>query len=270
MSDTSQEKQGMSFLQHLEELRKALFRSVLWIVAGVCVVVYFHDFFVETIIMGPRRAEFITYQLFCKWSHFMGLGDALCMAPPQLKLQSTTMAGSMNADITVCLVGGIVIAFPFVFNHLWLFIKPGLRQKEIKAVRGIVFFVSLLFFLGVLFGYYILTPLSVQFLGNYQFSDVENNATVLSYLKLTTSLALGTGLLFQLPVVIYFLAKIGMVTAAFLKKYRRHAFVVNLVLAAIVTPPDVTSQMIVALPILLLYEISIRICMRIEKNRVQI
>lgn len=270
MSTEEQQSQGMSFLQHLEELRKMLFRALIWIVAGIVVVVFFHDFVVETIIMGPRRADFITYRLFCEWSHFIGLGDALCMAPPQLKLQSTTMAGTMNADITVCLVGGIVLAFPLVINQIWLFIKPGLRKKEINSVRGIVFYVSLLFFLGASFGYFLLAPLSVQFLGNYQFADVENNATVLSYLKLTTSLVLGTGLLFQLPVVIYFLAKIGMVSSAFLKKYRRHAFVVNLVLAAIVTPPDVMSQMIVALPILLLYEISIRICARIEKNRVEL
>ena len=134
-------------------------------------------------------------------------------------------------------------------------------------MNGIVFFVSLLFFLGVVFGYFVLAPLSIQFLGNYQFADVENNATVLSYLKLTTSLVFGTGLIFQLPILMYFLSKVGLVTATFLRKYRKHAFVVNLIIAAVLTPPDVTSQLLVALPILLLYEISILIAARVEKNQ---
>jgi sec-independent protein translocase protein TatC len=141
-----------------------------------------------------------------------------------------------------------------------------LREKEIKAVNGIVFYVSVLFFSGVAFGYFLLAPLSIQFLGNYEFADVENNATVLSYLKLTTSLVFGTGLIFQLPVLVYFLAKIGMITASFLKKYRKHAFVANLIVAAIITPPDVTSQLLVSMPILLLYEVSIFIAGRVEKK----
>jgi sec-independent protein translocase protein TatC len=160
----------------------------------------------------------------------------------------------------------MIIAFPFVFFQLWGFIKPGLKEREINAVRGIVFYVSTLFFAGVTFGYFLLAPLSIQFLGNYQFADVQNNATILSYLKLTTSLVFGTGLIFQLPVLIYFLSKIGLVSAAFLRKYRKHAFVINLIVAAILTPPDVTSQLLVALPIVLLYEISIIVASRTEKN----
>lgn len=174
----------------------------------------------------------------------------------------------MNADIVVCLIGGLILAFPFVFWQIWGFIKPGLRAKEINAVNGVVFFVSLLFFCGVAFGYFVLAPLSIQFLGNYQFADVENNSTVLSYLKLTTTLVFGTGLIFQLPVLMYFLTKIGIVSSAFLKKYRKHAFVVNLIIAAVLTPPDVTSQLLVSMPILLLYELSIFIAVRVEKNQV--
>lgn len=262
----AEEKKDMSFLEHLEELRKRLFRAVIGIVAGVIVIIYFHDFVVNDVIMGPRKADFITYRAFCAWSHRLGVGEQLCLTPPQLVLQSTTMSGNMNADILVCLVGGIILAFPFVFFQLWGFIKPGLREREINAVRGIVFYVSLLFFAGVAFGYYLLAPLSIQFLGNYQFADVQNNATILSYLKLTTSLVFGTGLIFQLPVLIYFLSKIGLVSAAFLRKYRKHAFVINLIVAAILTPPDVTSQLLVAMPILLLYEISIFVAARTEKS----
>jgi sec-independent protein translocase protein TatC len=262
----AEEKKDMSFLEHLEELRKRLFRAVVGIVLGVIVIIYFHDFVINEVIMGPRKADFITYRAFCSWSHQLGVGDQLCLEPPQLTLQSTTMSGNMNADILVCLVGGIIIAFPFVFFQLWGFIKPGLREREINAVRGIVFYVSLLFFAGIAFGYFLLAPLSIQFLGNYQFADVQNNATVLSYLKLTTSLVFGTGLIFQLPVLVYFLSKIGLVSAAFLRKYRKHAFVVNLIVAAVLTPPDVTSQLLVAMPILLLYEISIFVAARSEKT----
>jgi sec-independent protein translocase protein TatC len=265
--EMAEEKKDMSFLEHLEELRKRLVRAVLGVVLGVIVIVYFHDFVINDVVMGPRKADFITYRAFCDWSHRIGLGEELCLQPPNFKLQSTTMGGNMNADIVVCLIGGLILAFPFIFWQIWGFIKPGLREREIKAVNGVVFFVSLLFFAGVLFGYFVLAPLSIQFLGNYQFADVENNSTVLSYLKLTTSLVFGTGLLFQLPILMYFLAKIGLVTASFLRKYRKHAFVVNLIIAAILTPPDVTSQLLVALPILLLYELSIYIASRVEKKQ---
>ena len=262
----SEPQKDMSFLEHLEELRRRLFWSIISIIAGIIVIVVYHDFVVDEIIMGPRRADFVTYRAFCHWSHLIGMGDNLCLDPPRLMLQSTTMGGNMNADITVCVFGGIILAFPFIIGQLWGFIKPGLKEKEVRSVRGIVFYVSLLFFTGVLFAYYLLAPLSIQFLGNYTFADVQNTPTLLSYLKLTTSLVFGTGLVFQLPVVIYFLSRIGIVSAEFLRKYRRHAFVVNLILAAIITPPDVTSQILVSLPILLLYEVSILVAARAEKR----
>jgi len=217
--------------------------------------------------MGPRNADFITYRMFCALSHKLEMGEQLCLAPPAFSLQSTTMSGAMNADILVCIMGGIILAFPFIFWQLWGFVKPGLNEREVKSVNGIVLYVSLLFFAGVAFGYFILAPLSIQFLGNYTFADVQNNATILSYLKLTTSLVFGTGLIFQLPVLIYFLTKIGLVSSAFLKKYRKHAFVVNLIISAIITPPDVVSQLVVAMPILLLYEASIYVAGRVEKRK---
>lgn len=258
----------MSFLDHLEELRGRLVKSVLGVIAGIIVVVIFHDFVVYDVIMGPKSADFITYRALCSWSHALGMDDELCLEPPRLNLQSTTMGGNFNADIMVCILGGIVLAFPFIFWQLWGFVKPGLNEREIKAVNGIVFYVSLLFFAGIAFGYFILAPLSIQFLGNYRFGDVENNATILSYLKVTTSLVFGTGLMFQLPVLIYFFAKVGLVSAAFLKKYRKHAFVANLIVSAIITPPDVVSQLVVAFPILLLYEASIYVCARVERKRI--
>jgi sec-independent protein translocase protein TatC len=263
----AEEQKEMSFIEHLEELRSRLVKAVIAVVLGIVVIVIFDDLVIDGIIMGPRRLDFPTYRFFCALSHQLGLGEKLCFTEMNFTLQSTTMGGNFSAYILVCLVGGIVLAFPFIIYQLWAFIKPGLNRKEATGVSGIVFYVSLLFFAGVLFGYYVLAPLSIQFLGNFQFADVAVSSTVLSYLKLTTSLVLGTGLMFQLPVLMYFLAKLGLVTAAFLKKYRRHAFVVNLIVAAILTPPDVTSQLLVSLPILLLYEASIFIAARVERNK---
>jgi sec-independent protein translocase protein TatC len=262
----AEDKKEMGFLDHLEELRRRLFWSVIAVVVGIVVIVWFDDFVINKLIMGPKNLDFVTYQAFCDFSHYMGMGDQLCYQEMNFKLQSTTMGGNFSAYMLVCIVGGVVIAFPFIIYQLWGFVKPGLHLKERGVVNGVVFYISLLFFLGVLFGYYILTPLSIAFLGNFEFGDVEVNSTVLSYLKLVVSLVLGTGLIFQLPVVVYFLGKIGVISSAFLKKYRKHAFVVNLIIAAIITPPDVTSQLLVSLPILLLYEISIFVVARVEKK----
>lgn len=262
----AEDKKEMGFLDHLEELRRRLFWSVIAVVIGIVVIVWFDDFVINDLIMGPKNLDFVTYQKFCELSHYMDLGEQLCYQEMNFKLQSTTMGGNFSAYMLVCIVGGVVIAFPFIIYQLWGFVRPGLHLKERSVVNGVVFYVSLLFFLGVLFGYYILTPLSIAFLGNFEFGDVEVNSTVLSYLKLLVSLVLGTGLIFQLPVVVYFLGRIGVISSAFLKKYRKHAFVVNLIIAAIITPPDVTSQLLVSLPILLLYEISIFVVARVEKK----
>ncbi|MDZ4750516.1 MAG: twin-arginine translocase subunit TatC [Flavobacteriales bacterium] len=258
---------NMSFLEHLEELRRRLWFAAIGIAVGVAVIVIFNDFFVYEVIMGPRNPDFWTYRFFCSLSQQLGLNDALCLPALTENLQNTSMSGAFSAYILVCITGGIAIAFPWVFYQLWLFIKPGLRQKEVNSVRGIVFFVSALFFGGILFGYFILSPLSIQFLFGFKFADTVNTPTTLSYLKIMTTLVLGTGLIFQLPILIYFLAKIGMITSVFLRKYRKHAFVVNLVLAAIITPPDVTSQILVTLPLLLLYEVSIYLTIRVEKKK---
>jgi len=165
-----------------------LVRSVIAVVVGVIVVVIFEDFIVTEIIMGPRSLDFPTYKAFCELSHFLGLGDQLCFTQMNFSLQSTTMGGNFSAFLLVAIMGGIVVAFPYIIYELWGFIKPGLKIKEVKSANGIVFYVSLLFFTGVLFGYYVLAPLSIQFLGNFQFADVQVQATVLSYLKLTTTL----------------------------------------------------------------------------------
>lgn len=261
------EQKDMSFLEHLEELRGRLFKSIVGVVVGIAGIVVFDDFVINQIIMGPRRLDFVSYRAWCWLSHYLNLGEKLCFSEMNFTLQSTTMGGNFSAYLLVCIIGGIVIAFPWIIYQLWSFVKPGLTRKEVSSVNGIVLYISFLFFVGVMFGYFILAPLSIQFLGNFEFGDVGVQSTVLSYLKLTTSLVLGTGLMFQLPVLIYFLAKLGMVSAAFLSKYRKHAFVVNLIIAAIITPPDVTSQILVSVPMLALYEVSIYVARRVEKSK---
>ncbi|MFZ6053411.1 twin-arginine translocase subunit TatC [Halocola ammonii] len=259
----------MTFLDHLEEFRFRLVRIVIAIAVGATTIFIFSRWVFENIIFGPSKPGFIAYDMWCNLSHLIGLGDKLCAQKFGFILINTEVMGQFTADILVSIVGGIVVAFPFIFYQIWAFVKPGLRKSELKSVRGINFFVGLLFFGGVLFGYYIISPLSLQFLGNYQVGvgEVDNTIRLNSYMKLIVSIALASGLIFQLPVVIYFLSKVGLVTPEGLIKYRRHALVGVLVLSAIITPPDLTSQLLVAFPVFLLYQVSIVISRRVNRKR---
>ncbi|MDP4827968.1 MAG: twin-arginine translocase subunit TatC [Flavobacteriales bacterium] len=261
------EENEMSFLEHLEELRFILMRSVIAISVVAVVIFLFKDFVFETIIFGPRSTDFVSYRLWCDLSHAIGLGDQLCIKSIDYDIINTTLIGKFTAHILVSIIGGFIVAFPYVFYQFWSFIKPGLKLNEAKAVRGISFYTALLFFAGVFFGYFVIAPLSLQFLGNYKLADVESKITIMSYMKTVASITLAAGLIFQLPIVIYFLSKIGLVTPSGLKGYRKHALVAILVVSAIITPPDITSQVLVALPVLMLYELSIFISRRVEKNR---
>lgn len=260
MAETGKE---MSFLEHLEELRFILMRSTIAIALVSIVLFICKDFVFNEIIFGPRHADFLSYRAWCWLSHAIGLGDRLCVTEFNYSIINTTMTGKFTAHIMVSMIGGVIVAFPYVFWQFWSFVSPGLRQNEANAVRGISLYTSLLFFMGVLFGYYIIAPLSLQFLGNYELADVESTITIMSYMKLVASITLATGIVFQLPIAIYFLTKVGFVTPEFLKKFRKHAVVATLILAAVITPPDITSQILVALPILVLYEISIVISRRV-------
>ena len=261
------EDKDMSFLEHLEELRFRLMRSAIAIFIGAITLFLLKDFVFDEVIFAPRKLDFVTYKWWCSLGHWLGMGDELCIKEISYEIISTTMVGQFTAHLMVSFIGGIVIAFPYLFWEVWSFIKPGLRDKERSAVRGVTFFVSLLFFLGVLFGYYIITPLSLQFLGSYQVGDVASRIAIGSYMKTVVSTTLATGLVFQLPIVVYFLSKIGLISSAVLKKYRKHSLVAVLILAAIITPPDLTSQILVSIPLLLLYEISIFIARRVEKSK---
>jgi sec-independent protein translocase protein TatC len=267
MSQTAGEDKQMSFLDHLEELRWTLVRSVIAIVVVAILAFSFKNILFDLIIFGPKSVDFPTYLFFCRISHWLGLDDSLCLTEMPFTVQNISMAGQFTTHIVSSLIAGLVVAFPYVVWEFWRFLKPGLRPAEQKAARGMVFFSSMLFLMGVSFGYYVIAPLSVQFLGGYKISEsVENQIQLLSYISTVTTATLSAGLVFQLPILIYFLARIGIVTPEILRKYRRHALVAVLVLSAVITPPDITSQILVAVPIMVLYEVSILIAKRVVKR----
>lgn len=257
----------MSFLEHLEELRWKIIRSVIAILLFAIIAFIFKGIIFDKIILAPKSASFITYRFLCMLSQNVGFGDGLCVTS-DFQLQNISMSGQFTSHILVSFIAGIMLAFPYVFYQIWSFIKPGLQEREKKSSRGVVFFVTLLFLLGVCFGYFMITPLSIQFFGGYQVSDsVQNIITLNSFISLVTSTTLACGIVFQLPMVIYFLAKVGIATPQMLRKYRKHAIVVVLILSAIITPPDITSQILVSIPLVLLYEMSIQIARIVVRNQ---
>ncbi len=258
----------MSFLDHLEELRWHLIRIVTAVLLFTVIAFLNKHIIFDIILFGPKNADFITYRLLCQLSHFLGLDETICLTEPSIKLVNTAMAGQFSTHIWVSFIAGIVVAFPYIIWELWRFIKPALYENELKYANGIIFYTSFLFLTGISFGYFIISPLSVSFLGNYSISDqIGDFIDLSSYMSTVTMATLASGILFELPVIIYFLSKLGLVTPAFLRKYRKHAIIVNLILSAIITPPDVSSQALVAVPLLFLYEISIIISARVEKSR---
>ena len=259
----------MSFLDHVEDLRWHLIRSTLGILAAAILAFIFKKFIFDVVIFGPTRMNFPTYEGLCKISQFFGMTDTtFCAEEFPFIIQSRTFAGQFSAHIWTSIFAGFIIAFPYVLYQLWSFISPGLKTKERKNSRGFIVVASILFFLGVLFGYYIITPLSINFLANYQISDqISNEFDISSVIALVRSSSLASGFVFELPIIIYFLTKVGLVTPQILKKYRKFALVIVLILSAVITPPDITSQVIVAIPILVLYQVSIYISKLVLRNQ---
>ncbi|MFI2742388.1 twin-arginine translocase subunit TatC [Zhouia sp. PK063] len=250
----------MSFLDHLEELRWHLIRSVLAIVIIGVVAYFFKELIFNKILFGPKDPNFVTYRAFCHLSQKLGLDDSFCITEIPFIVQSRTMAGQFSAAIWTSVWAGVIIGFPYVLFQLWKFISPGLYEKEKRNSKGFIFIASFLFFLGVLFGYYIIAPLSINFLGNYSVSDqVQNNIDLDSYISIVRSSVISCGVVFELPILVFFLTKIGLITPEGLRSYRKFAVVIVLILSAIITPPDIASQIVVSIPILILYEVSIYI-----------
>ena len=259
----------MSFIDHLEELRWHLIRSIVAIIVGAIIVLIFARDVVENILMAPTRPDFISSLWLCNLGKNIGIGDVLCFPPIQATFLENKMTGQFIAYFTMGFMGGIVVAFPYIFWEFWRFVKPALSRKELRQTRGIIFWVSSLFFTGVAFGYFILTPFMVNFYFNFKLSSqIEIKPSFSDYLENLIYTTVGIGILFQMPLLVMLLAKIGIISARFLRKYRRHAFVIILIAAAIITPStDPFSLTIVTIPLYLLFEASIIIASRINRRQ---
>lgn len=268
MSNSNNNRAEMSFLEHLEVLRWHLVRASIVIGVFTILIFAFSTFVFDEIILAQKKSDFWTYRMFCKLSDWLGKGDALCLGDINFDLINIEMSGQFTMHIMVSVIGGLILAFPYLLFELWKFISPALNIKERKYAQRLIFSGSFLFAIGILFGYYFISPLSVQFLGNYQVSTlISNQISVDSFISTITTVTLSSGLIFQLPLIIFFLSKVGVVTPEFLRKYRKHAIVIILILAAVLTPPDVMSQVLMSIPLLILYEFSIFVSKRVVNSK---
>jgi sec-independent protein translocase protein TatC len=260
----------MTFIDHLEELRWHIMRCLLAIIIGAIVVFVYIDWIFDYIITGPLSKDFITFKSLCNLSHWLGVGDSLCLPPPTGTLQAISYGSQFMTSITIAIAGGFIAAFPYIFWEFWRFVKPALSPKELKSTRGAILWVSFFFFMGIGFGYFLLAPFTFSFLSNYTIGTkhiLETKPTLSDYLENLVDIIIGSALAFQLPVISFVLTRIGIVTPKFLRSYRKYAYVAILVIAAIITPsPDWMSQMIVFLPLVFLYEFSIVVSNRVFKK----
>jgi sec-independent protein translocase protein TatC len=259
----------MSFIDHLEDLRWHVIRAVGAVLVGAIIIFIYADFVVDRIVMGPAHSDFVSYNFFCNLGRKLGMGDVLCFQQVPISFISTTLTGQFLASFTVAFVGGFILAFPYVFWEFWKFVRPALSEKEVKKTRGVIFWVSLLFFAGVAFGYFVLAPFMINFYFSYSLSPlIEIKPTFSDYLENLMYLTVGIGILFQMPLLVMLLTRVGFITARFLRKYRRHALVVILIAAAIITPTtDPFSLGIVTIPLYLLFEASIILAARINRRQ---
>lgn len=261
------EEKEMSFLDHLEELRWHVIRSLFVIIILTVVAFFYIERIYNEIIFAPARTDFPTFRWLCKLGQYTG-SDALCVKELPMTVISRAMMGQFTMALVSSFVVGIIVSFPYVSWEIWRFIRPGLHSNERRYSRGAVSAISFLFAIGVSFGYYVMSPLAVYFFSNFQLSEtISNQFDVSSYVSTIVTLVFGSGLLFQLPVVVYFLSQIGLVTPAFLKQFRKHAIVVILVIGAIVTPPDPLSQVMISVPLYMLYEFSIFISAVVARRK---
>ena len=267
----SQNESEMSFIDHLEVLRWHIVRSVISVLICAILFFVFIDEIFDLVIMGPTRNDFISYRVFCSMSHFLGLGDSLCMPPMKLNLQVNSVSGTFMSSITIAIVGGLIVSAPLIFWEIWKFVRPALKPSELKYTSGIIFWVSMFFFIGASFGYFMLAPFTFNFLANYTIGtlgSINYMPTLSDYLDTLIDITLGAGIAFELPMATWILSNLGIITPGFLRTYRKYAYVVLLVLAAVITPsPDWGSQLIVVVPLVLLYEISILIAVRVKKKQ---
>ncbi|KXK38434.1 MAG: twin-arginine translocase subunit TatC [Saprospiraceae bacterium] len=252
----------MGFLDHLEELRWHIIRAAIVVSVFAIVALVFQEEVFEYIVYAPKKEGFITYRLFC------ALSEATCFHPPELPLITREMGEQFFMGITVSIYIGIIFAFPYIFYEFWRFIKPGLYETEIKIANRLIGATSMLFVIGVCFGYFVIAPFAITYLGNYTVgTEAINSPTLASYVNYLTMFTLPMGLVFELPIVVYFLAKIGIVTPDLMKKYRKEAFLVIFIIAAIITPPDALTQTLVGIPMYILYEASINVAKKVQASK---
>jgi sec-independent protein translocase protein TatC len=260
----------MSFFEHLEALRWHLIRSAIAILIFTCLAAYFNGFLIDTVVMGPFHVDFWTYKMFCKVGTALHM-DGWCLTKMNASLINTEVAGQFNLLMNSCIMTGVTLGIPYLLYEVWRFVKPALHEKEKKAASGFVFYASFLFIAGVLFGYYIITPLSIRFLAGLTVSTtIANTFNVDSYLSTVATLTLGSGIVFELPILIYLLSSMGILNAPFMRRTRRYAIIIILIIAAIITPtPDAITMSVVAVPLLLLYEVGIMVAGRVEKRKLK-
>ncbi|MEO6613556.1 MAG: twin-arginine translocase subunit TatC [Chitinophagaceae bacterium] len=259
----------MSFIDHLEDLRWHVIRSIIAVAIGAVIVLIYANPIVENVLMAPTKADFISSRWLCSMGHSIGIGNTLCFPPVEARFLENQMTGQFISYFTLGFIGGFILAFPYIFWEFWRFVRPALSEKELKKTRGIIFWVSFLFFLGVAFGYYILTPFMVNFYFNFKLSSqIVIMPSFSDYLENLIYTTVGIGVLFQMPLLVMVLARIGIIKASFLRKYRRHAFVIIVIAAAIITPStDPFSLTIVTIPLYLLFEASVIVAARINKQQ---
>lgn len=258
----------MSFFEHIEVLRWHIIRSVIAVIVFAILAFTFYDFVFEQIIMGPKRLDFWTYRMMCKLGELLNLSD-FCVDKIPFNLISTELTGQFMLQINSCLLIALALGFPYLIFEVWLFVKPALSDLEKKSAKGFVFYATLLFGLGALFGYYIVVPLSINFLANVSLDEaIVNQITIDNYLSTIATLTIGCGIVFLLPILIFILSKLGLMTPAFLRASRQYAIVIILILAAVITPSaDVVTMLTVAAPMFILYEISIMVSVNVKKKK---
>jgi len=268
--NTEGQTSEMTFIDHLEALRMHIIRSVMAVLIMGIVIFIYRDWVFDNVITGPINPNFITYRVLCNLSHTLHMGNTLCMPPVKVNMQTTTFGGQFISSITLAFIVGFIVAFPYIFWEFWRFIKPALKEKELTNTRFVIFWVSFFFFMGAAFGFFVLGPFTFNFLGNFKLGTLnmlDTRPTLGDYLDNLTNIILGCGLAFELPVLSFVLTKIGLITPGFLKRTRRYAIIVILIIAAFITPsPDWMSQMIVFTPLMLLYELSIIVSKRVYKE----
>ena len=262
-------KKEMNLLEHLEELRWHIIRALIAVTVIAVVVFFARDFVFDRILLAPQDDDFASYRFFCWLSAKLGTGEALCLTPPPFEIITVQLGEAFLMHIKATFVLAFVVASPYVFWEIWRFVSPGLASREQRFARYAVGICSSLFFIGVLFGYFVISPFAVTFLANYGFAmeGVIAKVSLTSFVNYMIMFSVPAGIVFELPIVVWVLAKLGLLTPEFMRQYRRHAIILILMVAAIITPPDVVTQILIGMPLYVLYEISISICARVVKQR---